>query len=1396
MTFSPNWADRLFGVANFRSEKPPFNLFSLSDWQTIGQTASRDASTAATSFVSAFADVVVASGTPDSSNQTLTWGEVVTRYESLRTMTTSSRTLRRLRIDASALRAQNVTALSPYSTAMSLSVSDNLVQSDLAVVASPDSILLTSVARLGDFDVELQATTDRHVFVTQRVGSSFASGSEGVVSSHDWSNEIGIEPELWMPSVQEDVQEVGIGWRHYQLRPVATSVVQFAVYRPAVFRVMGWGIAFVMIALVVWFSTRRVKSLVLIVLAAILTLLVPYELVPVARGMMWGGLAGLLMTFLREKDISAQTPPTVPLSTVTVARTTVFLLVTLGAWQVFADDDVNVAPPEDVIIYRVVIPVDEEGEVVGDFVHVPKPLYNSLHRPASVKITSLPWMLRSAAYETSLALRADADGLVGAEVSAYYELETFQMDTIVAFPLGRDDVRSLGSVKLDGQVIEYEWNPNGEAFEFSVLRSGRHRLEFVIRPVLRNDAESSGFAVRVLEFAGARLKVSPSTRIEGITLPSVLGAIKQSESMGTIDADMGPTNTLAVRWPLNSRDVEESIPLTVVERFWLRIQPSSVALEGQFAFSVPRGGIEQVRLLVDPRLKLSQLIPSHAAKYDPEGGPNPSIVIRFDDPAENRVLVHATFLMTDTSGLGHVYLPRLSAVADANGGSTLALSIAPELDVELVADPPLQAILPAVFLTDWKEPTDPPQLAYRLDETPGRWYLTSRPQVDLPVTQQLSNWSIGWTSARLHYSAVVDPGGDGSLQQRLRVPASLVINNLELIRGQEPQVVRWTRANEILTVFFLQAIKDQYRLVIDGEAPTAFPKRTDLPLVSMQGVEFQSNQMVIRQRSNVLIKDLEATGLVEDEDALTTIVADYKNGRVIKSFSHPSRTGDQPEAKLSFSTKRNQPRITGRIVNHVNFGVDDAWFADAELTLEIKSGIVDELRLALPAAWSETLVITPAINHEIVGSDADRVLVLRLPNSFRKKIRVHIRCQSQRPTVALSDVPLLKILNKSQVDQLFVLPGKRGAEIISWATTGLQPIPNLPSQDPQLQDDESTTYKVEGPRATAVVHNLGRPGGTPRVQLADIKVAWNHDRTCYGVVAFDVTPMQLTECILEVPPRLSIAHVNVAGVPVTLQAARDRRLRIPLGPDQLPQRIDVVFFGRIGSSFAIPGETLSAPTLANLPVDQTLWTVHGPVGTHLDKALLEHTLSDVAQHARLRARSATLALEIAEMLRPPVPEAGFESWRQNWERRRDLARQIADGTATPLSDTETASLELTSQSLQGVEHGRREPVRFAMQGVSSSVNMHFSQDETSDLGQRTGISVGIACLGLLFGFVRRRFRLREWFEQSWHALGVSFGVIWWLWFTPSSVGLLVMGLFLLAALWPVRRSQRLPRRRD
>ncbi|MDP6553450.1 MAG: hypothetical protein QGG71_02215 [Pirellulaceae bacterium] len=1399
--FSPNWEDRLFGAANLRSKKRPFDLFSLSDWRTIGQTPSRDAAMAAANFVPALTKVVAANDATDTSNETLTWGQVVSRYERLRSTARSPDRLRSLRIDTNALRDENVTADTLVSTKSRQSVSKVLAEHNLAVVASPDSILLTSAIRLGDFDDGLSPTRDLNVFVTQRDGSSFAAGPEGAVSSHVWSNETAIGPEPWSHVGQEDAQEFGLGWRHYQLRPGqlgsdTASVVQFEVYRPAVLRVMGWGISFVMIAAVIWFSTRRVKSLILIVLATILTLLVPIQFVPLARGMMWGSLAGLFLTFLRDKAINTPPQAELPRVAVTLARMTVILLVALGAWQVFADDDAKNSAPNAIQIYRVLFPVDEKQEPVGEYVHVPDALFNSLHRPAAAKSASLTWLLRSAAYETSLALRSDAEGLVEAEVSADYELETFQMGTTVALPLERDGVRSLTSVKLDGQIIDPAWNAAGMALELPVTRPGRYRLELTIVPVLRNDteSESSGFDLRVPEFAGARLKVSPSMRIEGIELPSASGAIDQSESLGTIAADMGPTNLLAVRWPLSSKTSEEPIPLTAVERFWLRIQPSSVVLEGQFEFTVPRGGIEQVRLLVDPRLKLSQLIPSQPANHEPESGPIPSIVVRFDEPGENQVSVYATFLMTDTSGLGNVYLPRLSAVADDKGSATFGLSVAPELEVELVADPPLQAILPAEFLADWNEPTDAPQLAYRLDEPTRRWHMTSRPRAVPPVTQQLSSWSIGWTRAGLHYSADVELGGRNCFRQRLRVPQSIEIRNLEVFRGEELQAVRWTRANSVLTVFFERAIEDRYRLVIDGEAPTAFRARTTLPLVSMQGVEFQSNRMVVRQRPDVLIQNLKAKGLVDEADELTDdILADHENGRIVNSFLVPSVTEDETETSLSFLTRRNRPQISGRIVNRVSFGEDDVWFADTEITLDLKSGVVDELRMALPVGWSQPLTLTPEINHEIVGMDADRVLVLRPHNSTRDRFRLHIRCESQRATAALSEVPLVKILNESQVQQYLVLPSRRGEEVISWATNGLQPIPNLSNQNSPLQDVDSTSYRVEDTRVTAVVHNVGRLGATSQVQLADFNVAWNYDRTCYGVAAFDVTPLQIAECILVVPPGLSIAHVKVAGVPVTLRSEKENRVGIPLGPEQLPQRIEVVFFGQLSSTSAIPGEMIAAPSLANLPVEQTLWTIHGPVGAHLDKALLKHSLTDAVQQAQIRASSATHVLEMAEMLTPPAPEVGFESWRQTWQRRRDLATSIVDGTRDPAVDAEIEISDLAARNFQEAGNGRGQPVRFAMHGVSSSVNIQFSHDEASDLGQRAGISVAIAGLGLLFGFVRRKFRLREWIEQSWHALGVSFGIVWWLWFTPSFVGLVVMGLSLVAALWPVRKSRRVPR---
>jgi len=380
-------------------------------------------------------------------------------------------------------------------------------------------------------------------------------------------------------------------------------------------------------------------------------------------------------------------------------------------------------------------------------------------------------------------------------------------------------------------------------------------------------------------------------------------------------------------------------------------------------------------------------------------------------------------------------------------------------------------------------------------------------------------------------------------------------------------------------------------------------------------------------------------------------------------------------------------------------------------------------------------------------------------------------------------------LNDSQVDQYLVLPDRQGEEIISWETSGLQQTQNLLPQDYPLSNEDSTAYRVDRSRVTAVVHNVGGFGGTPRVQLADNHVTWNSDRTCFGVAAFDVTPLQMTECLLDVPPRLQITHISVAGVPVTWRTESENRLWIPLGPEQLPQRIDIVFSGRLGSSGMVPGERIEAPFLADLPVEQTLWTIQGPSGAAFDDALLTHTRTNEVEQARIRADSATLALKLAESLTLPLPEVGFESWTRTWERRRDQAMRIVEGTKDARSATENDIFEAALRDLQETENDRESPIRFAVQGGSSSVNIQFSRYKASDLGLRAAISAAVACLGLMLVLVMRKFRFKELIEQSWYALGIAASVIYWLWFTPSFLGLLAMGLCLTAALWPVRKSR-------
>ncbi len=1394
-TLSPsiNWKERFFGRTLLRRDRAPFDLFSLADWQAIGHSARRDRERRAGQFLARFDRILTAADSPDASNEPVTWGQVLARYSRLDGEYTQPSGLR---IDRDALRDQGITADALYPEDPQGSAADVFADHQLVLVAGPHSLLLTSRTRLGDFADSLQMTGNPIVLVASRGVRTAPSTNLDIVTPHNWLQTPKLSSGPWLGVAEGASEDLGVGWQHYRLRPNAAQVVRFSVYRPAVLQAVGWGAACVMIAVVIWFATRRFNLMALILIAVLCTLLMPAELIPVARGLLWGGLVGLLLSFLRATAVSPpprQQAPSARNSAV-LTGASVVLFVVLGAWQAFGDDQAPTANSTLATVYRVLIPVDEERKPLGEFVQVPQKLFDSLHRGTTTNGDHrVTWLIRSASYETSLALRGDGAGLVETDVIGDFELETFQMGTTVVFPLGRDAVRSFTNVRLDGLPIEPVWDPTGQALTIRIARPGRHRFEVALRPVLRNDDQSSGFSLSIPAHAGARLKVRSSSRIDGIQVPSVIGAIEQDAGLGTIEADLGPTDVLAVRWPLRSSTAVEKPPLSVAENFWLRINPSSVVLEGQFSFSVPRGGIDQIRLLVDPRLKLSQLAPSQPGNYETEGGPNPSIVVRFEDPMANQVLVRATFLMTETSGLGNIYLPYLRAEADVASPAAVGVSFPADFAVEVDAEPPLPAILPTEFIAAWQDADDAPQLAYRLVDREGRWHVTSRPRRRRPGAQQLATWSIGASYVELDYAASIDPAGNPCFQQQIVVSPRLEVGDLQVMQGETVYPATWTRTDDLLTVFFAPPVDDAYRLAIHGTARTGVQRRTALPLLSLRDVEFQSDRIVVRQLADVELADVRTTGLVDEaSDASERFEASGQAGRLYKSYFVPAATEDSPAAAVSFLAKRNRPQVTGQIVTQLTFGNNDRLVSESQVALTVKAGSVEEIRLAVPGGWSGPLTITPPTAYEIQGTGDTRVMVIRRGRPTRKQINLRVRCESLDSDTSSSEVPLLRLLNENQARHYLILPGKRNDELISWETTGLKQIPKLPNQGGL--PDEATLYEVEGGRVTAVVHHVGRLGGTPQVQLADIHVAWNDDRTYYGVGSFDIIPRQLTEVMLIVPSRLEIAHVEVAGIPVTLRTESGTRHWVPLGPDQLPQRVDVVFSGSSQSGSPRFGETILAPTLADLPVEQTLWTIHCPVGSVLKETLLEHTLSTAEEQATARAESASVALQMGERLTPHAAEAGFDSWTRSWKRRQASAIRIASGgqqTAPPEADA--GLLDLVARHQRRLLEGQGEPVRFVIQGASSAVNLRFSDAMQNDVGLRLGLGFALIGLFAIANVALRRWRLRETLEQSWFALGVTAGIAWWLWFTPSFVGLMLVILFTTAAFWPVRKSHQVSR---
>jgi hypothetical protein len=335
-----------------------------------------------------------------------------------------------------------------------------------------------------------------------------------------------------------------------------------------------------------------------------------------------------------------------------------------------------------------------------------------------------------------------------------------------------------------------------------------------------------------------------------------------------------------------------------------------------------------------------------------------------------------------------------------------------------------------------------------------------------------------------------------------------------------------------------------------------------------------------------------------------------------------------------------------------------------------------------------------------------------------------------------------------------------------------------------------------------------REAGDPRVRLVDNHVALHADGSALGVAVFDLEPAGLAECVLELPTGSRLIHAFVEGLSPAIHAVSGNVWQLPLGPDQLPQRIKVIF--KFESSQGVAGQSqveVFAPKLRGLPVMRTLWTVQRSMAVDQPNPSSNKAADPPAQQDLVRLQTlADFMTSVADGIAENSPHE-ISDWYSVWnprlaevmarlthatERDTNAADQVmeqAKGLAVAqamLARRQTSQTEIPPLASE-MEHSSWGADRLQFLGpmtteVARSSSDHLQEQFVfrvpapvwNDVGHRLLAAAAIISLLLLLALPAVRRRCEEAFAQWPHLAGVLLGLLWVSWFAPHWLGWLIL----------------------
>lgn len=1145
---------------------------------------------------------------------------------------------------------------------------------------------------------------------------------------------------------------------------------------------------------------------------AALALVVSESLIGLASAAFLGSIAAALIAAIRGAyTLAATRHVEIPVSAGStthslVVRVVRLLVIGLGLLA-SAGHAADVAPAES--IYRIFIPVDDEQLPVGDRYFVPPLLWSELRSRAAGLTGELPaWLLTNAEY-TAGSVRAPVSEL--AEIQARYEIRTFAAATEIELNWGAEFFRQAVSIRLDGVSLA---QPTGDVLRARIADAGLHRLDITLRPIPAQAPDRGRVTLRFPPHPRSQFNtwLAPGAATQlAVASPGVLER-RAAEGRLTIVLGAATELQLPASRAMSAGTVEAPVEL---EQFvWLTVAPEYVTAEVRHQLVGAERPLRELSFDVDPhwsaRLAHS-LGPDARCEVDATTG---RVRVEWSQPRTVGERFALPLRLESSMGIGEVGFPLVEPLGAVVRRRWCAVTIDPAVEVTSLANTGAGGPTAAQFAAAWGNATTAPDRALN-------WPVGGSPptlQTALRRPRSLADERVTWIAhadrldARLE--ATIDITKAPLFSHRVHLPSDFVVEEVSVLQEGAQQVAHWTRAeDDALIIFLRRPAFGRQSLELRGRLPVA-AETIALPAIGVAADDLSARSVRLYRQRTALVDQL-----APPPRAVAQSDEDASLGRLVAEWGLPLSQG-----ALLLRVRPNDPLATAVQVISVR-ETANVWSARVDLRAQSDQSVIDELRFELPTDWKGPFTLDPAWPYTLSETPGatSRVLTVRPPQAQAGEVQ--LRIEAPLNSGAEPSPPSVALLGVRRLQRLVALPTRSGDRQVDWLLQNARPAQLPAFWQPSDQGGMSwKCYEVVDGGFSAVRNLDRRPTGTPRIRLADTVVRVEEDGGYRGRIRWELEPGGLQQIPLRLPPGGTVLTCRVLGADVDARRDSAGGWLLPLLSDHFPQEVEVLYAGALDRAAT---STLPIPEIPQVTVEASYWSVISSPAWMVSASGDEASSVELAV-ARYRVAVAQFesGLRDSGFAGGTAPNSSEStSWRHAQLDQLALARATALAALDAMTDraaSRAASVEVEKldQRMAGAL-GDNPQLRPAWQASNAraAVAAHDANGEAATPGKRMlryqgeggdepprlalastpilasfGRYLVAALLAALAWSFARNPRWSRWGDRAargaWLWLALA-GAAWWLWLTPSALGVLMMGLgavLLVRQKQPVSRS--------